>query len=479
MLKKICTSLILLCYSCFSIANPYNAPDIGTAGVLGLSIQKEKQIGEVFIKKARASLPIVYDPVLNEYLNSVGNKLILHAQNVNFPFEFFIINDKTLNAAAFLGGKVQVNTGLFFYADTEDEFASVLAHEISHVTQRHIARFIESQAQGSNLTYAGIIGAIALSLLNPAVGLAAVTTTVGLSAQSQINFTRDNEYEADRLGINLLYQAGFNPKGTTDLFSKLLSMQGNFNPAFALLLTHPLSQERIAEATYRLLNYPKRSDSTNPNFYLAKARVITRYIYQDDIGNFKQVLLNDKKLNAIYKNYALALCAYEQGDLILANSYLNQLSNLDSSLTNNIFLLDLKTDILLKQNNLTKAKQMLNSALNKSPNNETLVINLANVYTQEQNYKSATKLLNRFIIKNKDSVLAYDMLSTAYFKDKNQCDGYVAKGELLALKGSYNTSIASFNQALSYCFNELDKERIKARVVEIANQKALEESLQL
>ena len=107
------------------------------------------------------------------------------------------------------------------------------------------------------------------------------------------------------------------------------------------------------------------------------------------------------------------------------------------------------------------------------------MLKTGNVYTQEQNYKSATKLLNRFIIKNKDSVLAYDMLSTAYFKDKNQCDGYVAKGELLALKGSYNTSIASFNQALSYCFNELDKERIKARVVEIANQKALEESLQL
>ena len=156
----------------------------------------------------------------------------MNAQNVNFPFEFFIVNNKTLNASAFLGGKVQVYTGLFHYTDTEDEFASVAANEISHVTQRHIARFIEEQIDNQNLTLAGIIGFIAMSVINPMAGMAALSSTIGGSMQQSINFTRDNEYEADRLGIDLLYESGFNPQGMSDLFKKMTAMQGNVNPYF-------------------------------------------------------------------------------------------------------------------------------------------------------------------------------------------------------------------------------------------------------
>ena len=190
---------------------------------MGLTVQKEEQIGNYFMRAARSQLPIIVDPVLDEYVSSVGNKLLMHAKGVQFPFEFFIVNNLNLNASAFLGGKVQINTGLFVYSDTEDEFASVLAHEISHVTQRHIARFIESEVKKSNTSIASIVGAIALSIINPAVGMAALSTSLGLAQQSRINFTRDNESEADRIGIDLLNRAGFNPEGTTDMFRKLLT----------------------------------------------------------------------------------------------------------------------------------------------------------------------------------------------------------------------------------------------------------------
>ena len=129
--------------------------------------------------------------------------------DVRFPFSFFLIKDDSINAAAFLGGRVKIHTGLFLYADNESELASVLAHEITHVTQRHIARYMEAQAQQTPLTIAGMVGSIALAMINPTAGVAALQTTMGLQIQSAINYTRDNEYEADRIGMQLLYDAGF------------------------------------------------------------------------------------------------------------------------------------------------------------------------------------------------------------------------------------------------------------------------------
>ena len=122
-------------------------PEMGTAGALGITVQREMAIGDYFLRTARSMLPVVDDPVLNEYVSTLGQRLLSHADNVQFPFDFFVVKNDTLNASAFLGGKVVIHTGLFTYAETEDEFASVLAHEISHVTQRHIARFIEGMTR--------------------------------------------------------------------------------------------------------------------------------------------------------------------------------------------------------------------------------------------------------------------------------------------------------------------------------------------
>ena len=155
-------------------------PDLGPAGIRGMTVQAEKNYGEFFMRKANGAGAVTADPVLNEYIDTVGSKLIMNASNVYFPFEFFLSSDKSLNASAFLGGKVQVNAGLFHYTDNEDEFASVLAHEISHVTQRHIARLIEAQTDRTPVSVASIIGSIVVALINPTVGMAALSSSTGL-----------------------------------------------------------------------------------------------------------------------------------------------------------------------------------------------------------------------------------------------------------------------------------------------------------
>lgn len=483
---KSCAYAVMLCMLCggltytpASYADYYDndnilIPDIGTAGSLGLSVQKEKAIGDYFMRAARSMMPVIDDPVLTEYVNTLGNRLLSKADNVLFPFSFFIVNDQTLNASAFLGGKVVINTGLFKYADTEDEFASVIAHEITHVTQRHLARFIEKVTASSRLSTAGLIGAVAMSILNPAIGIAAMSTSVGIGAQTRINFTRDNEYEADRLGIALLYKAGLNPQGTVDMFNKLYQRQGNINPAFTLLIDHPLSDERVAEAKNRIAHYQKRKNSTNPNFDFAKARVLVRFSNTEP-STLKQLFLtNPHKYSQNLVNYGLALACFELKEYQQAREYLNRLKGFD----NNLFIIDLKTDLDLSTNQSSQAISRLQAQYKRLPLNQVIVANLASAYIETKQYNKAKELLNNYIRHKPTDVLALNLLDQTYTALKDSCNALQTKGEVFALSADYGRAISLYNQSLRVCTDHLERERIKARVAQIATQRAFDEDLQ-
>ena len=444
-------------------------PEMGTAGALGITVQREMAIGDYFLRTARSMLPVVDDPVLNEYVSTLGQRLLSHADNVQFPFDFFVVKNDTLNASAFLGGKVVIHTGLFTYAETEDEFASVLAHEISHVTQRHIARFIEGMTRASQLSTAGVVGAIVMTILNPAVGMAAISTTMGASMQSRINFTRDNEYEADRIGINLLYRAGLNPQGTVDMFRRLAAQQGNVNPAFALLLDHPLSEARMAEAQNRVALLGHRKNSTNPDYEFAKARVEVRYgrhttkVQYEDLK--RSLELNVFKRSSIYQNYALALTCLELDQIEEARAYVKRLPK---SLQRNMFVLDLLTDIDLKAKN---------PYYQRNPHNQVIVANLASAYNEAQQYRNSKQLLVQYLRYKPKDVLALNLLSESYVHLRDRCNALQTRGEIFALSAAYAQAMGMYNQALTECTDMLTRERIKARVSEIAVQRSFDENL--
>lgn len=453
-------------------------PQIGTAGVMGISVQKEMAIGDFFMRTARSNMNVLDDPVMSEYVTSLGNRLLAHADGVNFPFEFFMVRNNTLNASAFLGGKVAINTGLFNYAKTEDEFASVIAHEISHVTQRHIARFVELATASSRLSTAGIIGAVAMSIINPAFGVAAMTTAVGAQMQSRINFTRDNEYEADRVGISLMYKAGLNPKGTVDLFRTMLSQQGNINPAFTLLIDHPLNDIRLAEAQNRVTQYERRNYSQNPDYDMARARVAVRYSGasgEQQLKTLKQALMQNGEHNsAVYQNYALSLVCLELKQLDEARSYL---THLPSKLQNNIFVLDVKTDIDLKAGNSGAAIERLQQAYRYKPNNQALVINLAYAYIESKQFAKAKSILDKYLRNKPNDALAVSLIEKAYSALNDKCSAMQSRAELYAISGGYSQAIGMYNRSLQECSDRLTRERIKARVSQIVIQRSFDEEL--
>ncbi|MFC3915011.1 M48 family metalloprotease [Pseudaeromonas sharmana] len=455
--------------------NESQLPDIGTAGVSALTIDREVMYGEAFLRQARAQLPIVDDPVLSDYLDDLGQRLVSHASDVRFPFTFFLVRDDTINAAAFLGGKVKVHTGLFLNADNESELASVLAHEISHVTQRHIARYMEAQTRQAPVTMAGLVGSVALAILNPAAGIAALQTTMGIQAQTAINYTRDNEFEADRIGMKLLNDAGFEPMGMATFFQKLAATYRYASKPPEMLLTHPLPETRITEARNRAASYRVITPHDNLNFNLAKARIQVRFSSETADGMLsyfdRQLKRTPDRADMLYGK-ALALLA--QDNSAAASPIITELAQ---RYPDNLFVLDTQTDIDMSNHQAAKAIQRLEQWQRRQPDNSVVVFNLASGYLQQGQASKAARLLDLYVRNHPDSSLGWRSLVDAYQQSGDETNMHIALSESRALMGDYQRAMDELNLARATSNDKLVLARIDARQVQLEEAKRLDESL--
>jgi beta-barrel assembly-enhancing protease len=250
------------------VPNQLRLPSLGESASEDLSVGAERRLGEQIMREARRDPDLLDDPVLQEYLLSVFNPLVGAARKLGhidaeidraFAWEAFLVRDRSVNAFALPGGYVGMHLGLIAITTSSDQLASVLAHEITHVTQRHIARSIAPQKQASIVAIAALIlGLIAASRSNnPDVANAAIYGGQGAAIQSQLNYSRDAEREADRIGFSLLAEAGYSSSGMASMFEKLdQASRLNDNGGFPYLRSHPLTTDRISEARSRTLFKP-------------------------------------------------------------------------------------------------------------------------------------------------------------------------------------------------------------------------------
>ena len=244
-------------------------PDIGTPASTTLSLADEYKIGLMIVRSLRDAGQIVEDPEINEYLQSLGMRLASQAHEGAHRFTFFAVRDSSINAFALPGGFIGVNAGLVKATRSEAELAGVLAHEIAHVTQRHIARSLQNAGRANLASAAAMLAAILIGATTGVPSdavLGSVTAAQGLAAQSQINYTRANEAEADRVGINILAASGFDPVGMPEFFGTMQQRSGGAGRNIpALLRTHPVTSERIAETRDRAsrMERPRTPDSTS------------------------------------------------------------------------------------------------------------------------------------------------------------------------------------------------------------------------
>ncbi|GAW85777.1 conserved hypothetical protein [Bathymodiolus platifrons methanotrophic gill symbiont] len=278
-------------FSATCTAEELQIPDMGDSTGALISPVQEKILGESFFRSIRSQLKISHDPDVQEYIQSIGQTLVANSDNPSQEFYFFVVLSDDINAFAGPGGYIGINSGLILNSNSESELASVIAHEIAHVTQRHIYRAYEVSSRMSLPAAAAMIAAIIIATQAPEVGIGALSAIQAGSVQMQIDFTRDNEQEADRIGIKILERSGFDPRSMPAFFEKLQHAgryYGEGAPEF--LRTHPVTSSRISDTRGRAEKYPYRQvpDSQNYRLTKAKLRIGSENTKLNDLVNYFQ-----------------------------------------------------------------------------------------------------------------------------------------------------------------------------------------------
>ncbi|MDY4387667.1 M48 family metallopeptidase [Pectobacterium aroidearum] len=438
-------------------------PDIGTTAGGTLSINQELAMGDFYVRQLRAGAPLINDPLLSNYINQLGNRLVKQADSVRTPFHFYLIRNDDINAFAFFGGNVVLHSALFRYADSESELASVLAHEISHVTQRHLARSMESQQRSAPLTWVGALGSILLAMANPQLGMAALSGTLAGAQQGMITFTQANEQEADRIGIQVLQRAGFDPQAMPNFLQKLADQSRYASRPPEMLLTHPLPESRLSDARNRANQMRSTPVQSSQDFLFAKIRTFGMY------GSPERPLSNDlleqwEKGNVreqLAAKYGRAIQFYQAKKYDEAR---NVLQPLLSSAPENPWFLDMMTDIDLGQNRAAQAISRLQNAPGAQAN-PVLQLNLANAYVEGKQPAAASKILYRYTYAHPDDSNGWDLLAQAAAAQGQRAEELAARAESLALSGQLDQAIRLLSNASSLVkLGSLEQARYDARI---------------
>ncbi len=277
-------------------------PDLGEESQAALTAGQERRIGESIVRQIRASGAYLEDPEVNDYLNELGHRLVAALPESRQDFEFFAMADPSVNAFALPGGYVGVNTGLILITQSESELASVLAHEITHVTQRHMARSVTGQQRGFMYMLAALAVAVAASRSNSSSSgqatSAALAAAQALSIQTQINYTREHEYEADRIGFQRLDAGGFDVNAMATLMDRLQkSNRFADGTAPSYLRSHPITYERIAEAQSRAYGKAYRQVTDSQDFHLVRALLRSYAGTSREAVAYFRAALADRKFN--------------------------------------------------------------------------------------------------------------------------------------------------------------------------------------
>ena len=387
--------------------------------VLGDPTQKELSpfdeyiMGKNFYKAVKSSVPFIEDLAVNDYIRNLGQKLVSYSDQADKTFNFFILKVNSINAFAGPDAQIGIHSGLFLEAKNESQLAGVLAHEISHVTQRHLAQAMTESNSTPVAIFATVLAGILLSTQNPEAGAAVLYGGTAALAQSQINFTRHNEYEADRIGIGVLRNAGINPIGMANFFEILLHKAdaNNVLARMEYLRTHPLNSARIAEARHRINKNDRGLPDDSLNFQLSKAKIIveTSPSLQNLIKKLS-IISDEKKTITTRYTHAIALIAYDKADAAI-----NILEALIKQRSHPWFRLAL-ADAYNRDNQSKKSLKVLERLSNLYPNYLPSTIDYARQLNRHKQYNDAIKTLKRQLQQKKYPII-YQTLAQSYFSN--------------------------------------------------------------
>lgn len=353
-------------------------PNLGASSSSLFSADYEYQLGRSWLKVFRSQAPVVNDPLLYSYMESLVFELVTHSELQDRRIELVIVNNPTINAFAVPGGVIGVHNALFKYAQTEDEFATVIAHEIAHLSQRHFSRRMEMAQAQSPLNIAGLLAGILLAATaGTDAGMAAMTATQAALQDQQLRYSRANEAEADRIGMRTLYSAGMDPYAAPAMFERMLAATRYTSSARIpeFMRTHPLSERRIADTRNRAMQYPKQIRPISLQYQLMRARVANQLAKtpEEAVAMFKGQLEGTPRSREA-ATYGLVIALTAAGRPDEAALALDGIWNSDSDRIEYVIA---DADIALAQGNAQLAARKLGARLRLSPGNHPLTMNYA------------------------------------------------------------------------------------------------------
>jgi predicted Zn-dependent protease len=349
MMKLVYSFLLFSLLATIALAD--DLPDLGDVSATVLSPLQEKKIADQIMRDVMSSDEVISDPEITDYIQNLGMRLASNGPDKTQWFNFFVVKDNSINAFAMPGGVVGVHTGLIVAASNESELAGVMGHEIGHVVQHHMARMLAQQKNDSLISLAGMALAILSARANPQLASAAMTASSAGAVQKQLDYTRDHEREADRVGISILESAGYDTHAMASFFETMQKgtryVEGSA-PTF--LRTHPITSERIADVTARTLNSHYRVSPYSPDFDYVRAKILASSGIANQAVNLFQSNLRDRRYSSeSAQHYGLAIAMLRVGE---ADGATKELSWLRSNMSNHPFLLALR--LILKWHVITQ-----------------------------------------------------------------------------------------------------------------------------
>jgi beta-barrel assembly-enhancing protease len=440
----IIAAVILIASSYTAVANE-DLPSLGNASSRLVSIDQERKLGSAWLRSLRGQVRAYDNPIIEDYLTQLVYSLAPNSAVIDRDFRFVILDSPQLNAFAVPGSVIGVNSGLFLYAATEQEFASVIAHELAHLSQRHYARRLEKQQLSTPLTLAGVLASVVLAATTGSdAGIAALASTQALSVEKQLGYSRQNEQEADRIGIDTLYRSDYDPRAMPAMFERMLKasrLQGNAMPEY--LSTHPLSENRVSDTRNRADQYEPRQYIDTIEYHLAKNLIAADYSENPQAAAkyFEAIIAKGNTIQSDGAKFGLAYALLNDNP----EKSLNILTSLSAKYPAHLSLEVVLADALYKSGEKARATEHLENLLKRNPNNYPTSIALAEIYQSEQNFQAAEDILVQLARERKENPLIWYMLAEVHGQAGNIAAVHHARGQYFMLTNQLNYAIEQLN----------------------------------
>ena len=478
---------IIFALAIFSTSEPsiyaqdgINLPDFGDSSGQLISPEEERKFGKRFYEYITEKASLNKDLEVHEYIESLGQKLVHSSDLSKTPFHFFVVMDPAINAFAGPGGYIGINAGLILKSDQEGELASVMAHEIAHVTQRHLYRSYEASKQLSIPATAATIASLLLGFVSPELAQAALIATQAGSIQYQINFTRDNEQEADRVGMQILSQSEYDPRNMVAFFQTLQNasrLYGSGPPEF--LRTHPLTTSRIADAAARADKFPRYTQQNTLTYELIKVKLElaeeeTRkpVKYAVDIeGSEEKTSLNQAQLLAKQYKKALTLDKNNQ-----SQQALQVFQSLVNQYPQQMYFVTALAKAEKRAGNLKKAVKIWKTAYQTFPKRLSILMPYTQALLDDQQTSEARELLQHAIWNGARLPDMYKLLAESYYKQDQKAQAHRYLGEYHHLRGELKQAVTQLRLAAktaqdNFYMTEIVAEQLKQIRKEIKERK--------